>query len=93
MFVNKPYGSLIWGMKLFGLPPELAAKHDAWAPLGVVQGPTEPGNLSSIFRSLNDFFYAHDPGAHQSARCRLIQPPGRPMYVQVAQSTAASTYR
>lgn len=63
VFDSKPYGTLIWGIKLFGLPPALAAKHDAWAPLGVVQGPTEPGDFGSIFGSLNDFFCQHDPGA------------------------------
>lgn len=69
VFDNKAYGTLIWGMKLFGLPPNIAAKHEAWAPLGVVQGPNEPGNLGSIFSSLNEFFSAHDPGAGGATLC------------------------
>lgn len=62
MFLNKQHGSVIWGIRLQELHPALAAKHDAWAPLGVVQGPTEPRNMDSILSSAVDFFARHDPG-------------------------------
>ena len=62
LFVNKQHGALIWGMRLQELHADMAAKNDTWAPLGVVEGPTEPTRLDSIFSSLEDFFLAHDPG-------------------------------
>lgn len=60
--MNKQHGALIWGMRLQELNADLAAKNDTWAPLGVVEGPTEPTRLDSIFSSLEEFFLAHDPG-------------------------------
>ena len=62
LFVNKQHGALIWGMRLQELHADMAAKNDTWAPLGVVEGPTEPTRLDSIFSSLEEFFLAHDPG-------------------------------
>eukprot|EP00892_Ulva_mutabilis_P005904 jgi/Ulvmu1/3686/UM017_0102.1 len=62
LFVNKQHGALIWGIRLQELHDGMAAKNDTWAPLGVVEGPTEPNRLDSVLESLEDFFLAHDPG-------------------------------
>ena len=61
--MNKQHGALIWGMRLQDLHEGMHAKNDTWAPLGVVEGPTEPTRLDGIFESLEEFFLAHDPGA------------------------------
>ena len=38
----------------------MAAKHDAWTPPGVVQGPTESQRMDGILPSAVDFFARHD---------------------------------
>lgn len=60
--MNKQHGSIVWGIRMQELHPAMAAKHDAWAPLGVVQGPTEPRSMDGILSSAVDFFARHDPG-------------------------------
>lgn len=62
LFDNKRHGAIIWGLKLQDRDPTVASKDDTWAPLGVVQGPTEPKNMASILGSVQAFFMAHDPG-------------------------------
>lgn len=72
MFLNKQHGSIIWGLKIQGLDPATAAKHESWVPLGVVQGPTEPRTMEFILASLLQFFLEHDPGMGQ---VHVLCPP------------------
>lgn len=62
MFVNKQYGTLIWGLRLHDLPPELAHANTSWAPLGLVQGPNEPTRMAGLLKPVVEFFAKHDPG-------------------------------
>lgn len=62
MFINKRHGTLIWGLRMLDLPHELGYTKAAWAPLGLVQGPTEPTSLADILQQDVDFFVKHDPG-------------------------------
>jgi hypothetical protein len=61
--MNKQHGSLIWGLHVQEVPAHLAAKHATWAPLGVVEGPTEPKSMQWMLEEMEYFFYKHDPGA------------------------------
>lgn len=62
VFLNKQYGSIIWGIRLLDLPPALAKKHGAWVTIGVVQGPTEAKSMDSILESFVQWLIIHDPG-------------------------------
>lgn len=62
LYDTKQYGSVIWGLKLQDRNPTTAAKDDTWAPLGIVEGPTEPRKLDSILARVIQFFTDHDPG-------------------------------
>lgn len=63
MFDNKQYGTLVWGLRLLDLPPELSHANNSWAPLGLVQGPNEPTRMEGLLEPLVKFFARHDPGA------------------------------
>lgn len=71
LYVNKQHGTTIWGIRLLDLPPHLSHCNDAWIPLGVVEGPSEPTNMDSILADVLEFFRKHDPGTCLVLVCTL----------------------
>lgn len=64
MFVDNKHGAVMWGFKLQDRSPAVAAKDDAWAFGGMVEGPTEAKNMDSILARIHQFFWEHDPGMY-----------------------------
>jgi len=62
VFLNKQHGSIVWGIRLLELPPAMAAKNDSWVVTGVVQGPTEAGNMHGILEPFDELLQGCDPG-------------------------------
>lgn len=62
IFTNKVYGTLVVGLRITEAPAGLVMKNVTWAPVCIVQGPTEPGSLHEILAGIRAFFEKHDPG-------------------------------
>lgn len=63
IFTNKVYGTLVVGLRITEAPAGMIAKNVSWAPVCIVQGPTEPKSLHDILAAIKGFFEAHDPGS------------------------------
>lgn len=66
MFKGKSHSTFVIGIRRLDVGPEYRGKKVTWAPVLVLEGPTEPPCLDSILQPLVDFFVAHSPG-----RCQL----------------------
>lgn len=62
IFTNKVYGTLVVGLRLTEAPAGMVAKNVTWAPVCIVQGPTEPKSLHDVLAAIKAFFEKHDPG-------------------------------
>ena len=50
------------GLRLTEAPAGMIAKNVTWAPVCIVQGPTEPKSLHDVLAAIRGFFEKHDPG-------------------------------
>lgn len=62
IFNCRAWSSTVLGLRRFDLDPAANAKDFSWAPLIILQGPTEPVTFEYILAPSVDFFYCHDPG-------------------------------
>ena len=73
LFETQQYGAFVCGLKLQELHPSLASKHEAFAPLLLVEGPNEPSTVDSILEDVLQFFKKHDPGV-AAVPCSVLCP-------------------
>lgn len=53
---------MVLGIRRYDLDPAFNAKDFSWAPLIVLEGPTDAPTYDYILRPTVDFFDQHDPG-------------------------------
>jgi len=77
MFKGKSHSTFVIGIRRLDVGPEYRGKKVTWAPVLVLEGPTEPPCLESILQPLVDFFVAHSPGVCLLLACTWLVMPYR----------------
>ena len=62
MFKKKSHSTFVIGIRRLDVGAEYRGKKGTWAPVIVLEGPTEPPNLQWILQELVAAFVAHAPG-------------------------------
>lgn len=63
MYKRKSRSTFIVGIRRLDVGAEYNGKRMTWAPVIILEGPSEPPSLSSILQPTIDFFSDHCPGA------------------------------
>lgn len=62
VFKIKSHSTLVVGLRRLDVGAEFRGKQMTWAPLIVIEGPTEPPTLNHILRPTVKYFCDHNPG-------------------------------